>query len=139
MQKIFLSGGNKRKLSVAISLLCCPPIILLDEPATGIDPEARRSMWSIIHRMSTLGNSAVIMSTHSMDEAETLCKKMGIMINGEFACYGKPNEIKEKYGKGYEISIRIKPNNNRNKKILLKIIDKNILVNKNNYEKILKK
>ena len=105
-----LSGGNKRKLSVAISMLCNPPIILLDEPSTGMDPEARRFMWSIIHKMSTMGRkSSIIMTTHSMDEAETLCKRMGIMVNGEFVCLGKAHEIKNKYGYGYELNVRIKP------------------------------
>ena len=105
-----LSGGNKRKLSVAISLLCNPQIILLDEPSTGMDPEARRFMWSIIHKTSKKGKkSSVIMTTHSMDEAETLCKRMGIMVNGEFVCLGKASQIKDKYGYGYEIDIRIKP------------------------------
>ncbi len=105
-----LSGGNKRKLSVAISMLGNPPIILLDEPSTGMDPEARRFMWSVIHKMSTKGRkSSVIMTTHSMDEAETLCKRMGIMVNGEFVCLGTANQIKEKYGYGYEADVRIKP------------------------------
>ena len=107
-----LSGGNKRKLSVAISLLCNPQIILLDEPSTGMDPEARRFMWSIIHKTSKKGKkSSVIMTTHAMDEAETLCKRMGIMVNGEFVCLGKASEIKDKYGYGYEIDMRIKPMN----------------------------
>ena len=105
-----LSGGNKRKLSVAISLLANPQIVLLDEPSTGMDPEARRFMWSIIHKTSKLGKkSSVIMTTHSMDEAETLCKRIGIMVNGEFVCLGKASQIKDKYGYGYEIDIRIKP------------------------------
>ena len=56
-----LSGGNKRKLSVAISMICNPPIILLDEPSTGMDPEARRFMWSVIHKMSTKGRKSSIM------------------------------------------------------------------------------
>ena len=107
-----LSGGNKRKLSVAISLLCNPQIVLLDEPSTGMDPEARRFMWSIIHKTSKKGKkSSVIMTTHSMDEAETLCKRMGIMVNGEFVCLGKASQIKDRYGYGYEIDIRIKPMN----------------------------
>ena len=105
-----LSGGNKRKLSVAISLLSSPQIILLDEPSTGMDPEARRFMWSIIHKTSQKGkNSSVVMTTHSMDEAETLCRRMGIMVNGEFVCLGKASEIKDKYGYGYEIDLRVKP------------------------------
>ena len=112
-----LSGGNKRKLAVAISMLCNPPIILLDEPSTGMDPEARRFMWSVIHKMSTKGRkSSVIMTTHSMDEAETLCKRMGIMVNGEFVCMGKANQIKDKYGYGYEADVRIKPMNETQKK-----------------------
>ena len=116
-----LSGGNKRKLSVAISLLCTPQIILLDEPSTGMDPEARRFMWSIIHKTSKKGRkSSVIMTTHSMDEAETLCKRMGIMVNGEFVCLGKANQIKDKYGYGYEIDIRIKPMNGNQVNELLK-------------------
>ena len=105
-----LSGGNKRKLSVAISMIGNPPIILLDEPSTGMDPEARRFMWSVIHKLSTKGRkSSVIMTTHSMDEAETLCRRMGIMVNGEFVCLGTANQIKDKYGYGYEADVRIKP------------------------------
>ena len=105
-----LSGGNKRKLSVAISMICNPPIVLLDEPSTGMDPEARRFMWAVIHKLTSKSKSnCVIMTTHSMDEAETLCKRMGIMVNGEFVCMGTSNYIKENYGYGYEIDIRIKP------------------------------
>ena len=105
-----LSGGNKRKLSVAISMICNPPIVLLDEPSTGMDPEARRFMWAVIHKLTTKSQSnCVIMTTHSMDEAETLCKRMGIMVNGEFVCMGTSNYIKETYGYGYEIDLRIKP------------------------------
>ena len=137
-----LSGGNKRKLAVAISMLCNPPIILLDEPSTGMDPEARRFMWSVIHKMSTKGRkSSVIMTTHSMDEAETLCKRMGIMVNGEFVCLGKANQIKEKYGYGYEADVRIKPMNEKQQEQLLtsRGFNKNMVVNHENIEKILEK
>ena len=120
-----LSGGNKRKLSVAISLLCNPQIILLDEPSTGMDPEARRFMWSIIHKTTKLGKkSSVTMTTHSMDEAETLCKRMGIMVNGEFICLGKASQIKERYGYGYEIDIRIKPLSTEQQNEIIKRINK---------------
>ena len=121
-----LSGGNRRKLSVAVSLLCNPQIILLDEPSTGMDPEARRFMWSIIHKTTKFGKkSSVIMTTHSMDEAETLCKRMGIMVNGEFVCLGKASQIKEKYGYGYEIDIRIKSLSNFQQNEIIKMINKN--------------
>ena len=136
-----LSGGNKRKLSVAISMICNPPIILLDEPSTGMDPEARRFMWSIIHKLSTMGRkSSIIMTTHSMDEAETLCKRMGIMVNGEFVCLGKANEIKNKYGYGYELNLRIKPlSEELEEELFFKKynIDKNIKINKDNIDNIL--
>ena len=135
-----LSGGNKRKLAVAISMLCSPPIILLDEPSTGMDPEARRFMWSVIHKMSTKGRkSSVIMTTHSMDEAETLCKRMGIMVNGEFVCLGKANQIKDKYGFGYEADVRIKPmtENQKDEIYAMHNWDKKLLVTEKNIEEIL--
>ena len=103
-----LSGGNKRKLSVAIALICNPPIILLDEPSTGMDPESRRKMWEVIHNVSlNRKKSTIIMTTHSMEEAETLCKKIGILINGQFKCLSTIDDIKEEYGYGYEINLQI--------------------------------
>ena len=135
-----LSGGNKRKLSVAISFLCSPPIVLLDEPSTGMDPEARRFMWSVIHKISTKGKKAsVIMTTHSMDEAETLCQRMAIMVNGEFVCLGKAGEIKEKYGYGYELEVSIKPlSENKFEKIINEHkFDKNQKINMENIKEVL--
>ena len=137
-----LSGGNKRKLSVAISMLCNPPIVLLDEPSTGMDPEARRFMWSVIHKMSTKGKkSSIIMTTHSMDEAETLCKRMAIMVNGEFVCIGKANEIKNKYGYGYELNLRIKPMTEEQQNVIYQKygIDNRITVRRDNLDEILRK
>lgn len=105
-----LSGGNKRKLSVAMSILGNPPIILLDEPSAGMDPEARRFMWTVVARISQQRKkSAVILTTHSMEEAEALSTKMGIMVTGGvFKCFGSSQHIKNKFGTGYEIEIKIK-------------------------------
>ena len=62
-----------------------PPIVFLDEPSTGMDPQARRFMWTVISKISTLrGKSSVILTTHSMEEAEALSTKMGIMVGGQF-------------------------------------------------------
>ena len=136
-----LSGGNKRKLSVAIALICNPPIILLDEPSTGMDPEARRYMWGVIHRVSlNQKKSTIIMTTHSMEEAETLCKRIGILVNGQFKCLSTSDEIKEKYGYGYEINLQINiPNINEIYNIYnIKDNDKKQNINKNNLEQILK-
>ena len=104
-----LSGGNKRKLSVAIALICNPPIILLDEPSTGMDPEARRHMWKAIYNISiNKKKSTIIMTTHSMEEAESLCKKIGILVDGQFKCLGTSDEIKNKEGFGFELNLQIK-------------------------------
>jgi ABC-type multidrug transport system ATPase subunit len=84
-----LSGGNKRKVCVAIALIGNPPIILLDEPSAGMDPEARRFMWSIVANIAQNKSSAVVLTTHSMEEAEALSTKMGIMVKGGiFKCFG---------------------------------------------------
>lgn len=104
-----LSGGNKRKLSVAMAMLGNPPLVFLDEPSTGVDPQAKRFMWNIVSKISTLRKkSAVIITTHSMEEAEALCTKMGIMVDGQFKCFGNSTHIKDKYGTGYELEVKIK-------------------------------
>jgi len=83
------SGGNKRKLSVAIAMLGNPPIVFLDEPSTGMDPEARRFMWDVISRISTLRKrSSIVLTTHSMEEAEALSTKIAIMVRGIIQCIG---------------------------------------------------
>lgn len=84
-----LSGGNKRKLSVAIAMMGNPPIVFLDEPSTGMDPEARRFMWNVISRIATQRKqSSIILTTHSMEEAEALSTKVAIQVGGNFRCLG---------------------------------------------------
>lgn len=86
-----------------------PPIIFLDEPSTGVDPKAKRFMWTIVSKISTQRKkSSVIITTHSMEEAEALCTKMGIMVAGKFKCFGSSQHIKTKYGTGYELEVKIK-------------------------------
>ena len=105
-----LSGGWKRKLSVAIATIGNPPIILLDEPSAGMDPEARRFMWSVVEKISQRDKkSAVILTTHSMEEAEALAIKMGIMVRGGLLrCFGSAQHIKNKFATGYELEIKIR-------------------------------
>ena len=74
-----------------------------------MDPEARRYMWGVIHRISiNRKKSTIIMTTHTMEEAESLCKKIGILVNGQFKCLGTSDEIKDQYGYGFEINLQIK-------------------------------
>jgi energy-coupling factor transporter ATP-binding protein EcfA2 len=97
-----LSGGNKRKLGVAIALIGNPPIVFLDEPSTGMDPVARRFMWNVISRISSVQKGcSIILTTHSMEEAEALCTKIGIMVGGRLRCLGSTQHLKSKFGKGY--------------------------------------
>jgi len=84
--------------------------VLLDEPSTGVDPQAKRYMWTIISNISTLRKqSTVVLTTHSMEEAEALCTKMGIMVDGQFKCFGSSQHIKDKYGLGFEIEVKVRP------------------------------
>lgn len=86
-----------------------PPIILLDEPSAGMDPEARRFMWDVVASIAKKKTSAVVLTTHSMDEAEALSTKMGIMVKGGiFKCFGSSQHIKNKFGTGYVLEIKVK-------------------------------
>jgi ABC-type multidrug transport system ATPase subunit len=113
-----LSGGNKRKLNFAIALMHNPNLILLDEPSTGVDPESRRIMWKNINEIPLFTKSFnMILSTHSMEEAEILCDTIGWMKNGNFLCVGNPEKLKIKYSPEYYIFLKFK--NLRNKNLLI--------------------
>ncbi|KAL0339676.1 UNVERIFIED_CONTAM: ABC transporter A family member 1 [Sesamum radiatum] len=102
-----LSGGNKRKLSVAIAMIGDPPVIILDEPSTGMDPIAKRFMWEVISRLSTRqGKTAVILTTHSMNEAQALCTRIGIMVGGKLRCIGSPQHLKNRFGNHLELEVK---------------------------------
>ena len=84
-----------------------PPIVFLDEPSNGMDPEARRFMWNVISHISTeRKQSSVILTTHSMEEAEALATKIGIQVDGNLKCLGSAQHLKNKYGGGFEIEIK---------------------------------
>lgn len=100
------SGGNKRKLSTAISLIGNPSVIFLDEPTTGMDPGARRFLWDCINNIVKDGRS-VILTSHSMEECEALCGRLAIMVNGKFRCLGSIQHLKNKFGDGYTVIIRV--------------------------------
>jgi len=104
-----LSGGNKRKLSVGIALIGSPPLIFLDEPSTGVDPAARRFMWSVISNLSTMQKScSVVLTTHVMEEAEALCGRIGIMVGGRLRCLGSGQHLKGRFGQGYQLEFKLR-------------------------------
>lgn len=93
------SGGMKRRLSVAISLIGDPKVVYMDEPSTGLDPASRNNLWNVVKRAKR--DRAIILTTHSMEEAEVLCDRLGIFVDGSLQCIGNPKELKARYGGSY--------------------------------------
>ncbi len=87
-----LSGGQKQRFSIATTLINEPKIIFLDEPTTGLDPQARRNLWDLIIQLRQSGKTVVI-TTHYMDEAEVLCDRVAIVDNGQIIALNTPNEL----------------------------------------------
>ncbi|XP_008203603.1 phospholipid-transporting ATPase ABCA1 isoform X2 [Nasonia vitripennis] len=102
------SGGNKRRLNIAMALIGNPSLVLLDEPTTGVDPAARRSLWNVIQSCQTTGQ-AIILTSHSMEECEALCNRLVIMVNGQLVCIGPCQELKQRFGAGYDIQMKLNP------------------------------
>uniref|UniRef100_H2YX18 ABC transporter domain-containing protein n=1 Tax=Ciona savignyi TaxID=51511 RepID=H2YX18_CIOSA len=100
------SGGNKRKLSAAIAFIGCPPVVFLDEPTAGMDPLSRRFLWSRISEVVSNGR-CIVLTSHSMEECEALCSRLAIMVNGSFKCIGSPQHLKNRYGEGYTITVKV--------------------------------
>ena len=102
-----LSGGMKRRLSLGIALIGEPDIVFLDEPTTGLDPKNKREIWDILANCKS--NRCMILTTHLMDEAETLCDRIGIILKGKMRCLGSQYQLKTEYGKGFKLCINLKP------------------------------
>jgi len=113
-QAMTFSGGTRRKLSLGIALVGNPKIVFLDEPTTGVDPESRRILWSLISKnmrplqptnQPTMGGRSVVLTTHSMDECEALCNRIGIMVNGRLVCLGTATHLKQRHGSGLRFEV----------------------------------
>jgi ATP-binding cassette subfamily A (ABC1) protein 3 len=98
-----LSGGNKRKLSVAISLIGGSKLVLLDEPTSGMDLSARRGLWEMLKNYKK--DRIIILTTHYMDEADILGDRIGIMAKGQLMCLGGSLFLKNRFGAGYKITM----------------------------------
>lgn len=92
-----LSGGQKQKMGLALALVNNPELLFLDEPTTGLDPQARRAMWDVIRTLKKQGRS-ILLTTHYLEEAELLADKVAIMNKGKIIAAGSPQELIDKYG-----------------------------------------
>ena len=102
-----LSGGQVKKIAIAASLITDPEVIVLDEPTTGLDPNVRRDFWNFILELNNRGKT-IILSTHYMEEADELCDDVAIIDMGRIIARGHPDKLKEEYGGGIKISLKIK-------------------------------
>jgi ATP-binding cassette, subfamily A (ABC1), member 3 len=105
------SGGMKRRLSLACATIGKPSVVFLDECSTGVDPVARREIWQMISDMvavdeNGVSKTSVVLTTHSMEECEALCPRIGIMANGRLRCLGSAQHLKNKFGQGYQIELK---------------------------------
>jgi lipooligosaccharide transport system ATP-binding protein len=100
-----LSGGMKRRLTIARSLVSDPELLILDEPTTGLDPQARHLLWDRLYRLKQQGVTQVI-TTHYMDEAEQLCDRLAVMDRGRFAAEGTPRELIDRFSTREVLELR---------------------------------
>uniref|UniRef100_A0A8C0HN55 ATP binding cassette subfamily A member 12 n=1 Tax=Buteo japonicus TaxID=224669 RepID=A0A8C0HN55_9AVES len=103
------SYGTNRKLSTALALIGNPSILLLDEPSSGMDPNAKRHLWKIISE-EVQNKCSVILTSHSMEECEALCTRLAIMVNGSFQCIGSLQHIKSRFGRGFTVKMHLNSN-----------------------------
>jgi len=100
-----LSGGTKRKLSVLIAICGYPKFIIMDEPTAGMDPFTRRFVWNIIKDIKNRQQSSIILTTHSMEEAEVLCDRLTILLNGKLRCIGTPETLTMTYANRFIVDM----------------------------------
>jgi ABC-2 type transport system ATP-binding protein len=99
-----LSGGQKRKTGLALALVNTPELLFLDEPTTGLDPNARRAIWEVIRRLKAKGKT-IILTTHYLDEAEQLSDRVAIMDHGHIVAMGTTEEIIQQHGSGERLEL----------------------------------
>jgi lipooligosaccharide transport system ATP-binding protein len=103
-----LSGGMKRRLTIARALISDPDLLILDEPTTGLDPQARHLLWDRLYRLKQDGVTLVI-TTHYMDEAEQLCDRLVVMDKGRFAAEGTPRQLIDRHSTREVVELRYRP------------------------------
>jgi ATP-binding cassette, subfamily A (ABC1), member 3 len=111
-----LSGGNKRKLSVALALVADSKLVILDEPTSGMDLSARRRLWDVLKNYKQ--DRVIILTTHNMNEADLLGDRIAIMSQGRIKCLGSPQFLKQHYGHGFKMLVKCKDNSKVSKLLL---------------------
>lgn len=104
-----LSGGNRRKVSLAVALIGAPPTVYLDEPSTGLDPVASRLMWRLLSNVAAANTTAVVLTTHNMLECEAVCSRVGIMKMGALVCLGDAQRLRSTHGTGFQLEVALLP------------------------------
>lgn len=102
-----LSGGMKRRLSIAMALVGDPLFLVMDEPTTGLDPETREELWRTLLKIRE--GRAILLATHAMDEAELLCSRVSILSRGTLKCVGNPAALRERFCPNYSLSVNFAP------------------------------
>ncbi|MDG6900380.1 MAG: ABC transporter ATP-binding protein [Nitrososphaerota archaeon] len=100
-----LSGGQKQKLGMALSLVNDPEVVFLDEPTTGLDPQARRAVWEVVRKLKNEGRT-VMLTTHYLEEAEELADRVAIMNHGKIVAMGTTDQIESRYGSGQRMVVK---------------------------------
>ena len=138
-----LSGGMKRRLTIARALVSEPDILMLDEPTTGLDPQARHILWDRLFRLKERGVTLVI-TTHFMDEAEQLCERLIVIDRGKIMAEGSPADLIKKYSSKEVLEVRFGSENNevvadqlRDKCERLEVLPDRILLYSENAEQVL--
>lgn len=103
-----LSGGNRRKVSLAVALMGSPPTVYLDEPSTGLDPVASRLMWRLLSRIAAAKQTAIVLTTHNMMECEAVCTRVCIMKLGQVVCLGDSQHLRSTHGTGFQLELSLK-------------------------------
>lgn len=120
-----LSGGMRRRLSMAIAFTGAPELLLLDEPSTGLDPSTRNNIWNLIHSFCS-PSRAIIITTHMMLEADTLCNKIAIMKDSRLKAVGTQQHLKNKFGNGFILELNLEDVSREKKDLAIQFIKEHV-------------
>ncbi|KAL1482736.1 hypothetical protein MTO96_033588 [Rhipicephalus appendiculatus] len=124
IHRAFASGGNKRKLSLAIALVGLPGVVFLDEPYAGVDVLARTRIYKRLTRIKKRTKCSMVLTSHRMEECEVACDRIGIMVQGTLVCLGTLQHLKDKFGKGCIIKFLLRETANTHSQEIIKAVGK---------------